>query len=540
MRGAKSAKWVAGAIVVALAATACGGNDDGGDKPKASGKPAGYVSIDVGEPQKSIIPADTNETNGSYIVQSLFTQLLDFDGDGNIVYTNAESIETKDSKTWTVKLKKGWKFHDGTPVTSQSYIDAWNWSANIDNKMQNSFWFEDIKGYEDVHPDGEGAKAKSKEMSGLKAVDDTTFTIELSKPVPYFEYKLGYATWAPLPKVFFDDPKAFGQKPVGNGPYSFEKWTHKKLFQVKANEDYTGPNKAKNRGVQFKNYATVEAAYQDVLSGNLDMIRQVGPKDLPKYKSDLGDGAIEQEYAAVQSIVPAFYTKQWKDIDPKVMQGLSMAIDRETITKTVLNNTRKPAKSFTPPQVKGNQDLDTEVFDYNPDEAKKLIKEGGGVPDNKIFIQYNTDGGHKEWVTAVCESIRNATGVECLGDAKPDFPTDLEARDNDEVKSFYRGGWVADYPLNVNFMRELYGTTAEANNGRFSDKEVDGLFKKGDNAATLEESIKFYQEAEEALVEKMPAIPLWTYQINGGHGKDVDNVKVDFHGDFEVTEVTVK
>ncbi|ESP99928.1 MULTISPECIES: peptide ABC transporter substrate-binding protein [Streptomyces] len=540
MRGAKSAKWVAGAIVVALAATACGGNDDGGDKPKASGKPAGYVSIDVGEPQKSIIPADTNETNGSYIVQSLFTQLLDFDGDGNIVYTNAESIETKDSKTWTVKLKKGWKFHDGTPVTSQSYIDAWNWSANIDNKMQNSFWFEDIKGYEDVHPDGEGAKAKSKEMSGLKAVDDTTFTIELSKPVPYFEYKLGYATWAPLPKVFFDDPKAFGQKPVGNGPYSFEKWTHKKLFQVKANEDYTGPNKAKNKGVQFKNYATVEAAYQDVLSGNLDMIRQVGPKDLPKYKSDLGDGAIEQEYAAVQSIVPAFYTKQWKDIDPKVMQGLSMAIDRETITKTVLNNTRKPAKSFTPPQVKGNQDLDTEVFDYNPDEAKKLIKEGGGVPDNKIFIQYNTDGGHKEWVTAVCESIRNATGVECLGDAKPDFPTDLEARDNDEVKSFYRGGWVADYPLNVNFMRELYGTTAEANNGRFSDKEVDGLFKKGDNAATLEESIKFYQEAEEALVEKMPAIPLWTYQINGGHGKDVDNVKVDFHGDFEVTEVTVK
>ncbi|MGX1780676.1 peptide ABC transporter substrate-binding protein [Streptomyces diastaticus] len=540
MRGAKSAKWVAGAIVVALAATACGGNDDGGDKSKSAGKPAGYVSIDVGEPQKTIIPADTNETNGSYIVQSLFTQLLDFDADGNIVYTNAESIETKDSKTWTVKLKKGWKFHDGTPVTSQSYIDAWNWSANIDNKMQNSFWFEDIKGYEDVHPAGEGAKAKAKEMSGLKAVDDTTFTVELSKPVPYFEYKLGYATWAPLPKVFFDDPKAFGKKPVGNGPYVFEKWTHKKLFQVKANEDYTGPNKAKNKGVQFKNYATVEAAYQDVMSGNLDMIKQVGPKDLPKYKSDLGDGAIEQEYAAVQSITPAFYTKQWKDIDPKVMQGLSMAIDRETITKTVLNNTRKPAKSFTPPQVKGNQDLDTEIFDYNPDEAKKLIKEGGGVPDNKIFIQYNTDGGHKEWVTAVCESIRNATGVECLGDAKPDFPTDLEARDNDEVKSFYRGGWVADYPLNVNFMRELYGTTAEANNGRFSDKEIDGLFKKGDNAKTLEESIKLYQEAEQALVEKMPAIPLWTYQINGGHGKDVDNVKVDFHGDFEVTEVTVK
>lgn len=539
MRGAKSAKWVAGAIVVALTATACGGgSDEGTNETKGGAKPAGYVSIDVGEPQKPLIPSDTNETNGSYVIQSLFTQLLDFDSKGNIVYTNAESIETKDSKTWTVKLKKGWKFHDGTDVTSQSYIDAWNWYANIDNKQQNSFWFEDIKGYEDVHP-AKGA-SKSKKMSGLKAVDDTTFTIELNSSVPYFEYKLGYATWAPLPKVFFDDPKAFGQKPVGNGPYEFEKWTHKKLIQVKAFNGYKGPNKPKNKGIQFKNYATLEAAYQDVVSGNLDMIRQVGPKDLPKYKSDLGDGAIEQPYAAVQSIVPVFYSKQWKDIDPKVLQGLSMGIDRETITKTVLNNTRTPSTSFTPPGVKGNQKLDTDVLTYNPEKAKKLIKEGGGVPDNKISIQYNTDGGHKEWVTAVCESIRKSTGVECVGDAKPDFQTDLEARDNDQVKSFYRGGWVADYPLNVNFMRELYGTTAEANNGRFSNKKIDDLFKKGDNAKTLEESIKLYQEAEMELLNEMPAIPLWDYRINGGHGKGVDDVKVDFHGDLELTDVTTK
>ncbi|NEE28259.1 ABC transporter substrate-binding protein, partial [Streptomyces sp. SID7982] len=74
-----------------------------------------------------------------------------------------------------------------------------------------------------------------------------------------------------------DDPKAFGQKPIGNGPYTFEKWTHKKLIQVKAWPEYQGPNKAANKGIQFKNYSTVEAAYSDVISGNLDMIRQVGP-----------------------------------------------------------------------------------------------------------------------------------------------------------------------------------------------------------------------------------------------------------------------
>lgn len=540
MRGAKSAKWVAGAAIIALAATACGGSDSDDSKDAAStekGKPAGYVSIDVGEPQKPLIPADTNESLGSYVIQSLFTQLLDFDADGNIVYTNAESVKTTDSKTWTVKLKAGWKFHDGTPVTADSYVKAWNWYANIKNNQQNAFWFEDIKGYADVHP--EKGDPKSDVMSGLKAVDDTTFTIELNTAVPYYEYKLGYTTFAPLPEVFYKDTKAFGQAPVGNGPYIFEKWDHKKLIRVKANPDYQGPNKAKNKGVLFKNYATVEAAYQDLLSGNLDMIRQVGPKDLPKYKQDLGDRAIDQEYAAIQSLVPTFYSKTFKDIDPKVLQGLSMAIDRDTITKTVLNGTRKPATSFTPPGVAGNQDLGTDVFKFDAAKAKQLVTEGGGVPDNKIWIQYNADGGHKEWVTAVCESIRNSTGVDCIPDAKPDFQTDLEARDNDQVKSMYRGGWVADYPMNVNFLRELYGTTAEANNGRFSDKEVDAAFKKGDNAKTLDESIKAYQEAEKLVLTKMPAIPLWEYKTNGGYSKSVDNVTVDFHGDYNITEVTV-
>ncbi|MFE3825126.1 ABC transporter substrate-binding protein [Streptomyces sp. NPDC059092] len=540
MRGAKSAKWVVGAIVVAMTMTACGGgsDDEGKAASKEKGKPAGYISMDNGEPQKPLIPADTNESVGSNVIRSLFTQLLEFDKDGGIVYTNAESVKSTDSKTWTVKLKDGWKFHDGTPVTAESYVKAWNWYANVDNNMQNAFWFGDIAGYADVHP--EKGKAKKDSMSGLKVVDDTTFTIELTEAVPYFEYKLGYSTFAPLPEVFYKDTKAFGQAPVGNGPYVFEKWDHKKLIQVKANPDYTGPNKAKNKGVLFKNYATIEAAYQDLLSGNLDLIKQVGPKDLPKYKADLGDRVIDEPWAGLQTITPVFYSKTFKGINPKVIQGLSMGIDRATITKTVLNGTRNPATSFTPPGVAGHQNLNTDVFTFDAAKAKKLVTENGGVPDNKMWIQYNADGGHKEWVTAVCESIRNSTGVDCIPDAKPDFQTDLEARDNKQVKSAYRGGWVADYPVNANFMKELYGTGAEANNGFFSDKEVDAAFKKGDNAKSLDESVKAFQDAEQLLLEKMPAIPLWEYKTNGGFSKAVDNVGIDFHGDYVLTNVTVK
>ncbi|MGW0822219.1 peptide ABC transporter substrate-binding protein [Streptomyces sp. NPDC002845] len=539
MRGAKSAKWLAGAIVVALAATACGSGDDSDSEGNDSDK-SRYVSINVGEPQKGIIPSDTNESNGGYIVDALFAGLLTFDEKGGIEYLNAESITTEDSKTWTVKLKDGWTFHDGTPVTAQSYVDAWNWSAHIDNAQQNAFWFADIAGYEDVHPAEEDAKAKADTMSGLKVVDDTTFTIETSSALPYYEYKLGYSTFAPLPEAFFDDPKAFGEKPVGNGPYEFEKWDHDKLIQVKAYADYKGANKAQNAGVQYKAYSTPEAAYQDLLSGNLDIIDQVGATDLASYENDLGDRAIAKPYAAIQTLVPAFYSKTFKDIDPKVLQGLSMAIDRDTITKTVLQGTRTPADGFVAPGAQGKQTLDTDIFTYDPDKAKELVEDGGGVPGNKVFIQYNTDGGHAEWVTAVCNSITKATGVECEGDAKPDFATDLEARDNDEVKSMYRGGWLGDYPLNGNFLKELYHSQAESNNGRFSNKDVDDAMAEADAAADLDAYVKGYQEVEKELVNYMPAIPLWFYEMNGGYGENVDNVDIDWHGQYKLYNVTTK
>ncbi|WP_055693040.1 peptide ABC transporter substrate-binding protein [Streptomyces prasinopilosus] len=540
MRGAKSAKWVAMAAVVALGATACGGGSGDGDSgdSKAAVDPKGIFSVDVGEPQNPLQPANAKESNGSKVIKAVFSQLVDFDEKGEVVMENAESVETEDSKLWTVKLKDGWTFHNGEAVTAKSYVDSWNWSANIKNNQTNSYWFSDIKGFEDVHP--EKGDPKSDTMSGLKVVDEKTFTIELSSPIPYFQYKLGYDVWSPLPSGFFKDPEAYGEKPVGNGAYEFVKWEHKKQIELKTYADYKGEDKPKNGGVIFKNYTTVEAGYQDLLSNNLDIIRQIGPKDLPKRKTDLGERAVDQDYNAIQSIVPAFYTKQWKDIDPKVLQGLSMAIDRDTITKTVLNNTREPATSFVAKGVAGFQEgVAGDILTYDAAKAKKLIEEGGGVPGNKIFIQFNADGGHKEWVEAVCNSIRKATGVDCAGDSKPDFQTDLDARDAKEVKSMYRGGWVQDYPLNVNFLRDLYGSKADGNTSGFADKEIDGLFKKGDNAADLDGAIKAYQEAEKAMFEKMPAIPLWYYKTNFGYSTNVKNVKFNTEGDPILHDIEV-
>ena len=539
MRGAKSAKWVAIAAAVALGATACGGGSDSGDDGKAAIDPNGKFSIEVGEPQNPLQPANTMESNGSIVTKALFTGLVDYDSSGKIVMMNAQSVDSTDNKTFTVKLKPGWKFHDGTPVTADSYVKAWNWAAAPANKQTNSFWFSDIKGYADVAP--EKGKPKATEMSGLKVVDDNTFTITLNSPLPYFVYKLGYEVFSPLPESFYKDPKAAGEKPVGNGPYKFVSWNHKKSIEVARNDDYQGPNKAKNGGVIFKNYTNLETAYEDLKSGNVDVLRQLAPKDLPVYKTDLGDRAVDQAYSAVQTIAPAFYTKQWKGIDPKVLQGLSMAIDRPTITKTVLQGTREPATGWVAKGVLGYQpDLGTDIFKYDPAKAKQLIKDGGGVPGNKISIQFNADGGHKEWVEAVCNSITKAVGVACTGDSKADFQADLQARDAQEVKSMYRSGWVLDYPFNANFLRDLFGTHSDGNQSGFSNKEIDALIKQADGAKTLEESEKSYQALEKKLPEYMPSIPLWYYKVNAGYSEKVTGVKYAQDGDPILTGVQVK
>ncbi|MFF7971998.1 ABC transporter substrate-binding protein [Streptomyces sp. NPDC007905] len=540
MRGAKSAKWVAIAAVVALGATACGGGGGGkGSGSKAAVDPNGKFSVEVGEPQNPLQPANTMESNGSIVIKSLFSGLVDYDESGKIVNVNAQSIDSKDNKTFTVKLKQGWKFHDGTPVTADSYVKAWNWAANPANKQTNSFWFSDIQGYDEVAP----AKGKSKadKLSGLKVVDDNTFTITLTKPIPYFVYKLGYEVFDPLPESFYKDPKAAGEHPIGNGPYKFVSWQHKKQIEVVKFDGYKGPNAAKNGGVLFKNYTSLETAYEDLKSGNVDVLRQIAPKDLPVYKTDLGDRAVDRAYSAIQTIAVAFYTKQWKGIDPKVLQGLSMAIDRNTITKTVLQGTREPATGWVAKGVLGYQPNGAgDVTTYNPAKAKQLIKAGGGVPGNAISIQYNADGGHKEWVEAVCNSITNATGVKCSGDSKADFQADLNARDAHQVKSLYRSGWVLDYPFNANFIRDLFGSKSDGNQGGFSNKTIDKEIAAADSAKTLDESERKYQAIEKQLPNYMPSIPLWYYKVNAGYSEKVTGVKYAQDGDPILTGVQVK
>jgi oligopeptide transport system substrate-binding protein len=143
-----------------------------------------------------------------------------------------------------------------------------------------------------------------------------------------------------------------------------------------------------------------------------------------------------------------------------------------------------------------------------------------------LTISYNADSSHKEWVEATCNSIRNATGVECLATPVVDFATFRDQITNREMKGIFRTGWQMDYPSIENFLVPIYATGASSNDGDYSNPDFDAKLQEAAEATDPDEAISLYQEAEAMLADDLPAIPLWNYSVIAGHSTNVTNLKI--------------
>jgi oligopeptide transport system substrate-binding protein len=523
----KTAPAVVGASVLALTLAACGGSDD--DAGDGGGSDA-YVTVNGSEPQNPLVPANTNETGGGNVLDNLFRGLVTYNPQTAAAENAvATSLESEDQKVWTVTLRDDWTFQDGTPVTAQSFVDAWNWGAYGPNAALNSYFFEPIEGFEEVQGefDEEGnpvGKPKAKEMSGLEVISDTEFEVTLSRPNSQFPLMVGYTAFAPLPESFYEDPEAFGEAPVGNGPFEFESWDKKQSIKIKAWADYPGDDKPSIAGADFKNYTDLDAAWADLQAGNLDVLDTLPDSALAggQYQTVLGDRAVEQPAGIFQSVSFPLYDKRFDN--PDLRKAISMAIDRDQIIQNVFNGTREAATDWTSPVVNGYKaGVCGENCEFNPDKAKEMLDAAGGF-DGKLTLAYNADGGHKGWVDATCVSITNALGIECNGKPTPDFATfrnEVVAR---EMTGLFRTGWQMDYPSLENFLVPLYKTDASSNDGDYSNPEFDRLVDEG-SAKAGQEGIDLYNQAQGVLAEDMPVIPLWYGAVVAGYSDTVSNVQ---------------
>ncbi|MFB9338238.1 peptide ABC transporter substrate-binding protein [Actinoplanes octamycinicus] len=543
MPGKSPWKMAVGATAIALLAAGCGG---GGSED--SDATSNTVVIGIGEPQH-LIPSNATESNGAEVLSSLFYPLVDFDAQNQPVPVAAESI-TPDAKNtvWTIKLKPGFTFSNGEPVTSDNYINAWNYGAYGPNGQGGSYFFERIKGYADLQskdPDGEegpqkAPEPKAKKLTGLEKVDDTTFKVTLSAPFAGWESVMGYTSFYPLPKAAFSSDgviaDGFEDAIIGNGPFKLKgKWEHDSQIVVEKVADFKG-TVPKIDGITWKIYQDQQAEYADLISGTVDVQTTIPIESLSKASADLGDRFKKSPNSVFQFVGFPTFQKEFQNVD--VRRAISMAINRQEITDQIFLGSQSPATSFVSPVVAGYRpNTCGENCEYNPTKAKDLYTKANGPKE--IKITYNVDGNHKAWVDATCNQIKASLGVNCVGGEEPKFADLLTKVEKKQPVGLIRLGWIMDYPLMENYLGPLYSTDGSSNYYGYSNATFDNLVKEGSAAATPEEAIAKWQAAEDILAKEMPVIPLRVGQNVFGYSTKVSNVNVDLFQKVDIYKIEV-
>ncbi len=548
MRSRRVAAWLAAGVSVALFTSACGGS--GGDTAGGAGGEASAATISVNgnEPENPLIPGNTSEVGGGKVVNALFSGLVDYRPDNAEPYNvMAESIETTDSQVYTITLKPGWTFHDGTPVTAQSYVDAWNFTAYSPNGQQNGSFMSQIAGYDQVFaadPDGaegpqEAPTPPATEMSGLRVIDETSFEVSLTAPFSVFPTTLGYRAFAPLPEAFFTDQEAWEANPIGNGPFKFVSRQPGVNIIVDRFAEWQGEEVPTIGGVEFRFYESPDAAYADVVAGNLDYLEAIPPSALvgQLFTTDLPDRSVNQTYLGNTTITFPLYDPKYQN--PDLRKAISMAIDREAINTQVYDGLREPADGYIPPSLDGYVagQCGTNCV-YDPAAAKTLFDSTGFT--GPIEIASNVDGaGNQEAYQAACISITNALGAECTFVPVPTFSEFRTTINAFQATTIFRTGWVADYPSIENFLNPLYRTDASSNDGQYANPQVDALLAQADAAPSTEEALSLYQEAERLVLQDMPAIPIFYSTVQAGWSERLQNVTTTQFRELDLASVTV-
>ncbi|NMO57021.1 ABC transporter substrate-binding protein [Actinoplanes sp. TBRC 11911] len=536
MPGKSRWRMVAPVATIALLAAGC----SGGDSQDTEALP-NSISISIGEPQ-TLIPSGVVETYGLQVLTSLFYPLVGIDKTNKPYTMAADSItHDKSAKVWTIKLKDGFTFSNGEPVTADNYINAWNYAAFAPNAQVTSYYFDRIAGYADLQPDPATKKPPTvKKMSGLKKINNLTLQVTLDAPFIGFETVMSYASFYPLPKAAFSGDgvlnKDFNEEPIGNGPFKMTgKWQHDQKIQVTKVPDFKG-TVPKVDNITWKIYQDLGAQYNDLISGNLDVDTKIPTESLGSASSDLGLRLQKSPSSAFQFIGVPTFEKDFSD--PRVRRALSMAINRQEIADQIYLGTQLPATSWVSPQIDGYRANSCgDACEYNPTQAKKLYTQGGGPAE--ITISYNTDGGYKSYIDALCNQIKSSLGINCTSHAVPslsELVKDLQEKKN---VGLVRLAWAMDYPLMESYLGPVYTTTGSSNYSGYTNPTFDSLVKDGDEAKTPDEAIKKWQQAEDILKDDMPVIPVMFGQNVYGYSPKVDDVTMDLSQNVDIYTIDV-
>ena len=536
----------------ALVATACGttaSNPQTSTSAAASvaTKEGGAITIRGCAPQNPLIGSMTGEVCGGNVIDWTSAKLVRYNpDDAKPMMDIAESIKTDDSQTFTVSIKKGYKFSDGTEVKAKNFVEAWNIAAYGPNGHEGGYFFEAIEGYDDTQcpaNDKCATKPKTDKLAGLVVKDDYTFTIKTTTPTSNLPVRLGYSAFVPQPDTYLANPaaEAFGKVPVAAGPYKVTANTATEIVMEK-NAAYSGAYKGKVDKITYRIYNDPTAAFTDVLANNIDFTDVIPADQLADdaWRKAVGQDRTSIREAGVIEVLTFSPTDDQLKSNIPLRKAISQAIDRPTITKVIYNGTRTPATGWVSPVVDGYKaDQCGDSCKYDKAKAKAAYDAAGGYKGT-FTLTVNQDGGHKPWADAVCNGLKNDLGMDCVVQITPKFADLLNKAKAGELKGAFRNGWQMDYPSIENFLTPIYAKGAGSNYSKYDNADFEKKLKDAAAAKDLTEANKLYQEDEAFLGRDFPTAPMWYRTQPAAWSNKVTNVKINAFGVLDVTAISVK
>lgn len=555
---------VAGLVVLALAGAAC---TDSPDEAPTTAPPAeagssspspgsSVVTTSIPEPA-TMLPLDATDPGGLAVVRALYTGLVTYDAETSEAEPAvAESIETTDDgTTWRIRLEDGWTFHDGSPVTARSFVDAWNHAAHGPNGRGHREAFGDIAGFaalqcgtasatEDASepaPDCDAAPPETEELAGLEVVSDTEFTVTLSEPSTAWPQRLGYPAFAPLPPAFFEDPTGFAARPVGNGPFRLVDTARTDdTVSTVAYEDYAGDPGPQVAGIDFRIQPDRDDALAALYEGAVDVMTDIPPERWPETESRV---AHAEALPSATLDYLGFPVRDGAYADADLRAALSMAVDRDLITETLFDGLRVAATDILPPVVPGHADEVCPAWQFDPEAARQRLEQAGGI-DGPITVWFNEGGGHEAWLEAVARQWSEHLGVavdQVRFEARP-FEEYLDLAAAGSLTGPFRLGWEMRYPHPRTFLQPLLHSGSRgpdgANTTGYASDAFDQALDRALAVTELEDAVPAYREAATVACEDVPIAPMFYGTRTIAWNDTVDDVRVDPLGLLDYTALT--
>jgi peptide/nickel transport system substrate-binding protein len=505
----KSSLIVSLLLVLSLLLTACGGNKEvASDKSTKSGpKKGGTLIYGRGADSISLDPINVTDGESIRVTHNIFETLFEYDSKLDLQPKLAESYKSStDGLTWTITLKKGVKFQDGTDFNADAVV------FNFDRWMDksNPYHKGDFPYYPFLYGGFKGDP--NHKIEYVKAVDESTVEFKLTeKTAPFISFLAIPMFGIASPDAIKKYGDKFYEHPVGTGPFQFDSWGRNDKVVLKANKNYYVKGQPYLDKLIFRVIPDNSSRLNALSTGEVDLIDGLNPDDADTIKANSQLKLIKRPSFNIGSLV--FNTQMAPFDNVKVRQAINMAIDKKALVDAFYNGYAEVAKNPFPPALWGyNNDIKDYKFDVK--EAKKVLAEAGFPNGFKTEIwTMSNPRPYMPQPLKVAEAIQadlKAIGIDAEIKSY-EWATYLQKTGNGEhPMGLY--GWTGVMADPDNFLYPNLSSTntqkPASNRAFYKNDEFTSLLQQARVTLDQDERIKLYKKAQEIFHQDAPWVPI--------------------------------